>query len=350
MKVYVGSRTTLERNARGLGISTYEFNHKSGQLKLLHVHGNLINPSYLTLNKSGDRLYCVHGDHEEVTAFKVNSKTGEISYLNQVSTQGKNPVHLALDPSEKYLLVSNHHSGNVVILPLNSEGALLPVSQKIKMEGQIGPHRIEQAFSKPHSNFFDPSGRWVIIPDKGLDKIFSYEFKNGQLQSFPFEIKSRELSGPRHLSFHPYRPWVYVINELNSTVSAYNFNSNTGELFPFQIMSTLSESFTGDSRAAGIQVNGTGRNLYASNRGENSVAVFLINQDNGKLELIQTQASGGKTPRFFSFDLNFKWLFVCNEESDRICRFRVDQNNGTIFMDDDDIECGSPVCMFFSEN
>jgi 6-phosphogluconolactonase len=350
MKVFVGSRTTRARNARGVGISVYEVNETSGHLDLLHVHAELINPSYLVLNKQGNRLYCVHGDHEEVSAFKVNSQTGELSFLNQVLTLGRNPVHLALDPSEQFLLVCNHHSGTVVVLPLNLEGGLLPVHQEVEMKGQIGPHRIEQTFAKPHSNFFDPSGRWVLIPDKGLDKIFTYEFKNGRLASSALESISREASGPRHLSFHPMQPWVYVLNELNSTVSACHFNSQTGELKFFQMLPSLSESFTSDSRASGIQVHASGRALYASNRGEDSIAVFQIDPDHGRLHLSQTLPSGGKTPRFFTLDPNHQWLYACNEESDLICLFKVDQHTGALTRADGDVVCGSPVCMVFSKH
>ncbi len=222
MKIFVGSRTTRERNARGVGISTYDFDEQSGSFNLLHVHGNIINPSYLTLNQGGDRLYCVHGDHEEVSSFRVDTQTGEIFKLNQLTTLGKNPVHLALDLSEKHLLVTNHHTGTIVILPIRDDGVLLPVVQQVEMTGQIGPHRIEQAFAKPHSNFFDPTGQWVIVPDKGLDKVFSYAYHNGQLNPKPYEVNSRESSGPRHASFHPFKSWVYIVNELNSSITAYN--------------------------------------------------------------------------------------------------------------------------------
>jgi 6-phosphogluconolactonase (cycloisomerase 2 family) len=347
MHVYIGSRTTRERNARGLGISTYHFDEQTGKLSLRHVHGNLINPSYLILNKLGDRLYCVHGDYQEVSAFKVDTKTGELFQLNQLSTLGKNPVHLALDPSEKFLLVSNHHAGTVVVLPLNGNGELMPVVQAVELTGQIGPHRIEQCFAKPHSNFFDPTGNWVIVPDKGLDKVFSFGFKNGQLQPLPFEIITRESSGPRHASFHPSKPWVYVINELNSTITTYHFNNSNGELYPHQVVSTLSESFTKNSRASAIQIHPSGNTLYASNRGEDSIAVFNINPKDGRLVLIQTQPSGGKTPRFFTLSPGHQWLYVCNEESDSICRMKVHPTQGTLIMDDIDTKCGSPVCMVF---
>lgn len=349
MFAYVGSRTTRERNARGEGISVYRVDEESGSLELVQLVGDLINPSYLLLNRSGDRLYCVHGDRSEVSAFLVDRDSGRLTSLNVQSTDGRNPVHLALDPSERYLVVSNHIGASLAVLPVAEDGSLLAVSQLIPLEGPIGPHRVEQPHAKPHFNPFDPSGRFVLVPDKGLDRVFSFTFTDGQLfpAAQPF-IATRECAGPRHLAFNPRLAKAYVVNELDSTVTSYSYDVASGALEPLQVLSTLPESYTGNSRAAGITVDDRGRFLYASNRGHDSIAVFAINPQNGLLTFIAAVASGGSTPRFFTLSPNGRHLFALNEDSDSILTFVVDAERGVLEATGTQSACGSPVCMVFS--
>lgn len=345
---YVGSRTTLERNARGDGISVYQCDPSSGKLSLIQVINELVNPSFLARNKTGDRLYAVHGDCEDISAFKVDAISGRLKFLNRQSTGGQNPVHLALDPTEKFVVVSNHITGNLAVLPISEDGSLSPLTQKVQLSGEPGPHRKEQTFTKPHFNPFDPSGQFVVIPDKGLDRIFTFRFFNGQLHAKDApDVVTREASGPRHLAFHPTKTWVYVVNELDSTVTAYHFEVTTGELKPFQIVSSLTDSYTGNSRSSEIEVNQAGQTLYVSNRGSDSIAVFSINQMSGRLTMIQSQDSMGRTPRFFALDPSNRWLYVLNEDSDNIVTFEVRADVGTLSLTTHNIRCGSPVCMVF---
>lgn len=348
MFAYVGSRTTRERNARGDGISVYQCDPLSGQLSLVQIVGDLVNPSFLARNKAGDRLYVVHGDCLDISAFRIDPHSGKLTFMNRQSTEGKNPVHLALDPTEKFVVVSNHIDGTLVVFPIADDGALLPLVQKVQLEGEPGPHRQEQPFAKPHFNPFDPSGQFVLVPDKGLDKVFSFRFTDGQLQPAdrPFAV-ARETSGPRHLAFHPRQPWVYVVNELDSTVTAYHFDAKTGGLKPFQILSSLADTFTANSRSSEIQIDHEGRNVYVSNRGEDSIAVFSVNLMTGRLSLIQTQDSMGKTPRFFVLDPNNRWMYVLNEDSDAIETFAVKSGDGALTPTQYRVKCGSPVCMIF---
>lgn len=349
MFAYVGSRTTRERNARGEGISVYRVDQESGALELVQVVGDLINPSYLLLNRSGDRLYSVHGDRSEVSVFRVDHDSGQLTPLNVQSTKGRNPVHLALDPSERYLVVSNHIGASLAVLPVAEDGSLLAVSQLIPLEGPIGPHRVEQPHAKPHFNPFDPSGRFVLVPDKGLDRVFSFTFIDGQLSpaAQPF-IATREGAGPRHLAFNPRLAQAYVVNELDSTVTSYRYDVASGALEPLQVLSTLPESYTGNSRAAGITIDDHGRFLYASNRGHDSIAVFAINPQNGLLTFITAVPSGGTTPRFFTLSPSGRHLFALNEDSDSILTFVVDAERGVLEATGTQSACGSPVCMVFS--
>lgn len=345
---YVGSRTTRERHARGDGITVFRFDPDSGQLTHVQTVGDLVNPSFLQLNRTGDVLYTVHGDQDGVSAFRVDKTTGQLAFLNRQCCEGKNPVHLALDPAGRHLVVSNHLTGTLAVLPVAADGALGPVVQRVALAGKPGPHRVEQPFAKPHFNPFDPTGRWVLVPDKGLDKVFVFRFGQGQLTPAPVpHVDSREGAGPRHLAFHPQQPWVYVVNELDSTVTAYHFDGDTGRLSPFQVVSTLADSYTGNSRAAEIEVDAAGRVLYASNRGADSIAVFDIDPVSGRLALRQTVPAGGKTPRFFATDPTQRWLWVLNEDSDEIRLYPRDVHAGTVGDAVHTQACGSPVCVVF---
>ncbi|MFO1304852.1 MAG: lactonase family protein [Burkholderiales bacterium] len=349
MYAYVGSRTTRERNARGDGITVFRVDQDSGSLERIQVVGDLVNPSYLTLNADGTRLYTVHGDEMEVSAFAVDKGTGQLRFLNRQSTRGKNPVHLAIDPSGRFLVVTNHIGASLAVLPLQADGTLGAVTQLVEFSGPIGPHRIEQKQAKPHFNPYDPSGRFVVVPDKGLDRVFTFRFDGGQLTpaTTPF-VTAREGAGPRHVAFHPTQPLAYVVNELDSTVTTYRFDRATGALDPVEILSALPSTFTGNSRAAGIAVDAQGRTVYASNRGHDSIAVFRVDPASGRLTFAGADPTLGKTPRFFTLSPNGATLFALNEESDTIVALRVDRETGRLSSLQAPVKCGSPVCMVFS--
>ncbi|MFK0095778.1 lactonase family protein [Pseudomonas sp. NPDC090592] len=349
MYAYVGSRTTRERNARGDGISVYRVDQQLGTLDLIQVLGDLVNPSFLALNRAGDRLYAVHGDRSEVSAFKVSAQDGTLSWLNTQNCEGRNPVHLALDPSERHLVVSNHITGTLAVLHVHTDGSLGEVSQLVQLEGPVGPHRVEQPFAKPHFNLFDASGQFVLVPDKGLDRIFSFRFADGKLRPAeqPF-VACREGAGPRHIALHPCAPLAFAVNELDSTVTSYRFDAASGALQPLQVLSSLPSTYTGNSRAAEIEVDRTGRFLYASNRGYDSIAVFAIDTHSGLLELLDVTATGGRTPRFFALTPDQRFVFVLNEDSDSIVALAVDAQHGRLSKTGFSVSTGSPVCMVFS--
>jgi len=315
----------------------------------LWLVGDLVNPSYLALNRTRDRLYAVHGDETEVSAFIVDKAAGTLRLLNRRSTQGKTPVHLALDPSERFLVVANHIGASLAVLPVNPDGSLGEPTQRVELSGPVGPHRVEQQQPKPHFSPFDPSGRFVVVPDKGLDRIFSFRFDAGTLTpAAPPFVAAREGSGPRHLAFHPLLPYAYVVNELDSTVTSYRFDRDTGGLAPLQILSTLPETFTGNSRAAGIAIDSTGRTVYASNRGHDSIAAFRVDRATGLLRFSGADSTQGRTPRFFTLTPNERTLFALNEDSDSIVAMRVNGTTGRITPIQPPVPCGSPVCMLFA--
>lgn len=351
MYAYVGSRTTRERRARGEGISVYAVDlgpSARGTLERIQTVPGLVNPSYLALSGDGRCLYAVHGDRTEVSAFAVDRASGHLALINQQSTEGLNPVHLAPDPSGRFLLVTNHLGASVAVLPIAADGALLPVTQLVRLKGPVGPHRVEQQQAKPHFNLFDPSGRYVVVPDKGLDRVFSFRFEDGRLYptAQPF-AQAREGAGPRNAVFHPRRSLLYVVNELDSTLTTYGFDAGTGALTPQHVTPTLPATFTGNSRAAGVAMDRAARTVYASNRGHDSIAAFALDPDTGWPTLLGAWSTLGHTPRFFTLSPDGCLLYALNEDSDSIVAFDVDEN-GMLEAPRVVATCGSPVCMVFS--
>lgn len=347
MHVYIGSRTTRARNARGDGISVFDYAPDTGSLTLKQVVGGLVNPSYLLPHPSLPVLYTVHGDSGDVSALHRDTRDGTLTPWHMQACQGRNPVHLALDPAARYLMVSNHLTGALAVLPVADDGALLAVSQTVALAGEPGPHRKEQPFSKPHYNVVDPSGRYVAVPDKGLDRVFLYGVDHNGVSAEPTGVAAtREGAGPRHAVFHPTGRWLYVVNELDNTVAAYAVES--GALRAFQVLPTLPDTYTGNSRAAGIAMDAQGLRLYASNRGDDSIAVFRVAPDSGRLAPVQHVHTHGKTPRFFTLSPDGRFLFALNEDSDTLQRFRVDPADGTLAHDGYELHVGSPVCMVFA--
>lgn len=343
---YVGSRTTRERNACGEGISVYRIDPLTAELSLVQLLGNLINPSYLALSHCQQYLYAVHGDQSDLSAFAIDAGSGALRWLNTQSTGGRNPVHLAIAPDNQFIVVSNHLGSSLAVVPILEDGRVGALEQLLTLEGPIGPHRVEQKQSKPHANPFSPSGDYVLVPDKGLDRIFCFRFQGGRLHEATFDcVPSREGAGPRHLAFHPRLPFAYVVNELDSTVTTYHWHESTGQLMPLQILSCLPDVFTGNSRGAAIQVSADGRFVFASNRGADSIARFRVNPDNGLLQFLGTNASMGRTPRHFSLSPDGGHAYVLNEEGNSIVTFAINQDDAQLTPTGGRILCGSPVCM-----
>lgn len=277
----------------------------------------------------------------------IDRASGKLAVINRQSTEGKNPVHLAIDPSNRFVVVANHITSTLALLSRHEDGALGAVIDLVKLEGKIGPHRVEQPFAKPHQVEFDPSGKFIVVPDKGLDLVFTYRIdaEQGKLVLVGKPARAREGAGPRHVAFHPGGRLAYVVNELDSTVTSYHFDPATGTLAPFQIVSAVPDAYTGNSRAAEIAVSADGRFVYASNRGDDSIATFAIEPASGRLSPIGWTATGGKTPRFFALALSDKFLFVANEDTDTIKLLKRDHTSGGLVDTEQAIHVGSPVCI-----
>jgi 6-phosphogluconolactonase len=346
--VYVGCRTTRERNARGDGIHVLRMEAATGRLTSLYLVGDLVNPSFLALSRDGGFLYAVHGDGSAASAFRVDTGSGQLAFLNREETAGRNPAHLALDPTGRWLLVANHYSCTLAVLPLRPNGCIGPVSDLVTMEGPVGPHRVEQPFAKPHQVEFDPSGRLLLVPDKGLDRLYAFHFdaEAGKLRPalLPFAT-ARENAGPRHVAFHPGGAFAYVLNELDCSITAYRIDVAVGAE-PFQLIPSLPDSFTGSSRAAEIMASADGRFVYASNRGHDSIGVFAVDAATGRLSPVQWVPSGGRTPRFFALAPGGRFLLAANEDSDTVVTFAIG-SDGRLSRTGAELRTGSPTCLIF---
>jgi 6-phosphogluconolactonase (cycloisomerase 2 family) len=348
---YVGSFTTAQRQARGSGVSVYRVDPASGAWTHVQTVGELVNPSFLILSKDQRFLYSVHGDLDYATAFGLDPETGHARVLNRASTGGRNGVRQAIDPSGRFMVVANYASGSVAVLPVQPDGSLRDQVQLVELPGQPGPHRTEQPNSRPHDVVFDPSGRWVAVPDKGLDRTFVFRLDPVTGRLSPSEqgsVKSRAGAGPRHVAFHPTRPVAWVLNELDSTTATYRWDAGRGALEPVQVITTLPTDFTGDGTTAEIAVTPDGRFVYCSNRGHDSVVIYAADPQTGALSHVGWEPTQGKVPRFIGLDPSGRFLHACNEQGDTIVAFRVDPQSGRLTPTGQVVRTGSPVTIAFT--
>jgi 6-phosphogluconolactonase len=351
MFAYVGSFTTVQRKARGDGIHVFRVEADSGLWTHIQHIANLTNPSFLALSPNQSFLYAVHGDGDYATAFALDRQAGVAKLLNRAATGGNNGVRQAVDPAGKFLIVANYASGSIAVLAIAPDGSLKEQQQLVTLRGEAGPHKIEQASSHPHDIVIDPSGRFVLVPDKGLDRVFVFGFDNVSGRLSPAEpdfIQTRPGAGPRHLAFHPRLPVVWVLNELDSTTTTYRWDADQGRLTPVQVVTTLPTDFAGYSTAAEIAVSPDGRFVYASNRGHDSVAVYATNASDGTLTSVGWQPTQGRVPRFISLDPTGRFLLAANEQGDTVVTFRVDAASGTLAPTGQVIKIASPVSIVFA--
>lgn len=346
MFAYVGGYTTPDRDGRGNGINVYRVDPVSGGWTHLQTVGKLENPSLFTLNRAGTRLYSVHGGRNLVSAFGIDQASGKLTLLNQIDCQGSNPVDSALDPTERFLVVANYGTGAVAVVPVDGDGRLQPVSQLVTLQGKPGPDPKQQASSHPHAAIFDPSGTFVIVPDKGFDRTFFFRFHDGKLS--PTEqkwIDSAAGAAPRHATFHPTLPMLYVNNELNSTVTCYDWSA--GRATERQVIATAAPGHAGHNTTAEVAASPCGRFLYVSNRGLDNVVLFSIAADTGLLTYTGSFSTGGTRPRFFALGPDGKHLYAANQDSDEIMVFHVDQASGSLIPTGVRIAVGSPSAISF---
>jgi 6-phosphogluconolactonase len=324
---FVGCFTTERRRARGRGIDIYRTG--SGLESWVHlgrVEG-LTNPSFLVADPKRAVLYTVQGDGEAASAFAAD-RGGTLRLLGSAATGGTNSVHQALDVTGRFLIVANYASGSVALLPVRPEGGLEPACHILPLPGEPGPHRTEQACAHPHQVVLSPDGRHVLVPDKGLDRVFVLAV-DGERLAIISETAMRPGAGPRHIAFHPHAPLAFLVNELDSSVATCRWDAQTGTLMPLHLAPTLPPDFFGGSTAAAIVVRPDGRFVYASNRGQDGIARFRVDEA-GRLDPTGWTSSGGRDPRFMTLAPDAAHLLVANEQGDSLVEFAIDAESGDL--------------------
>lgn len=345
---YVGCFTTEKRKARGKGIAVFRI-EADGAWTPVEAYDAIHNPHYLALDHTQRFLYSAHGDSSEIGAYARDPETGRLRLLNKQPTGGDNSSTVMPDPSDRYVVLAN--GPGVAVFPINPDGSLAPRSDLVIPPGEHGPWRKEQHGPHPHQATFDLTGRYVIVPDKGLDKVHVYRFdaERGKLVCCepPF-VKARYGAIPRHIAFHPSAPYAYVVNEMDSTVNAYHWDTERGELKPFQRIPTTPDTYVGDNTGAEIAILPSGKFLYASNRGHDSIAIYAVDAASGRLSHVGWESVQGRKPRFFGLNPSATRLYAANENSHTIVEFLIDQTSGKLTPTGLIVETGSPACIVFA--
>ena len=349
---YVGTYTTKTASK---GIYAFRYDASSGKLEPLGVAAETADPSWIAIHPNGKFLYAVKeaGKNSMVSGFALNAQTGKLTLLDQLPALGEDPCYISLDKTGKYLLVANYSSGNVVVFPVGADGKLGPATANVRDEGPLGPNKERQG--GPHAHWIETSAgnRFAFVSDLGLDRVLFYKFdaEGGRLsnpdpsQPDAFSSALPPGSGPRHVAFSHDGKFMYVLGELQSTVTT--FANEAGEKYrALQTVSALPAAFSRRNDAAEIALHPSGKFIYTSNRGLDSIAVFHV-EGSGLLRLAANVRTGGKEPRHFSIDPSGNYLLAENQLSDTIVTFRIDQKTGALTPTGATLEVPSPVCVAF---
>jgi 6-phosphogluconolactonase len=358
--VYVGTYTA----PRGKGKGIYLFRLQTDNLDVpqnitlvpLGIAAETPNPSFIAFDLKRRLLFAVNETDAfdgrrtgAVSAFSIDAATGALTLLNQRPSNGTAPCHLVLDRDNRHVLVANYGSGSVAVLPVGSDGRLGAATDVVQHTGRsVNPDR--QTGPHAHCVTLDPANRFAFVCDLGLDKILAYRFdaQRGTLTpGDPAFTAVKPGAGPRHMVFRPDGRFAYVVNEMHSTITAFSYDSAAGSLKELQTVSTKPEHFDGANTGAEIDVHPTGKYLYVSNRGHNSVVLFSIDPQKGTLTYIEEQGTGGSTPRHFGIEPSAKHLAIANQNSDTVLACRIDAGNGRLKPSGVFASVPSPVCVVF---
>jgi 6-phosphogluconolactonase len=351
-RVYVGTYT----GAKSKGIYLLELDTNTGLLTPKGLAGEAVNPSFLAVHPNKRFLYAV-GEVASVggtkgggvSAFAIDAASGKLTLLNQHSTIGSGPCHLVVDKEGRHVLAANYGGGSVTVLPIQADGLLKEASCHIEHQGSsVNKQRQEKPHA--HSINLDAASRFAFAADLGLDKVLIYRFDSGSGKLTPNDPDCAKVaagSGPRHFTFHPSGKFAYVINEMLLTVTAFAYDSAKGELRELQTIPTTPDGVKPGYSTAEVVVHPTGKFLYGSNRGHDSIAMFSIDPSSGKLTALGTEPTRGKTPRNFNIEPSGRFLLAANQGSDTIAVFRIDASSGKLTAVGQPVEVPSPVCVKF---
>jgi 6-phosphogluconolactonase len=351
----------------GRGIHLFRVDRSTGAMTAAGVHEMGTSPSHLALNAAGTRLYSANetdraGDGKEgtVSAFAVNRPEGTLKLLNTVRSGGAGPTYVSVHPSGRFLLVANYFGGSVAVLPVLEDGRLGNATELKTDEGKVGPTRARNApkgsfavsgHDRTHAHMIqaDPSGRFVLHADLGLDTIFVWKFdeRKGTLTpNDPAAVSLPPGDGPRHFHFHPNGRWLYSVQEEGSTVVLFDYDAAAGRLTARQTISTLPSGFAGSNFCSEILVSADGRFVYAGNRLHDSIGIFSVGPS-GTLTYAGEEWTRGSYPRSFAFDPAGRFLYCCNQRGDNVTAFRVDHRTGGLAFTGHYTPVGNPSSIVF---
>lgn len=347
--VYVGTYSQSGSES----IFLYEMNNGTGELTFINSFEGGQKPSYMAFDKNYDYLYAVNemenyaGKNSGAgCAFSVDHQTGYITLLNRVPSLGKLPVHIIISKDGKVVLIANYKTGSVAVFHVQEDGSLGNASDLVRHDGS-GANRERQESAHAHFIIFSPDRRFVFVVDLGMDKILSYHLdtKRGspKLTSQTTAFISTPGTGPRQMCFHPNGQYAYLIHELKSVVASLSYDSEKGFFSEIQTIATIPANFTRENKCGGIRISADGKYLYGSNRGHDSIVVFAIDADNGRLFYMENVRSGGIWPREFTIDPTGNLLLVANQHSDNIATFKIDKTSGGLTATGHQVKVEKPV-------
>jgi 6-phosphogluconolactonase len=347
--VFVGTYTkTISK-----GIYLLKLDTDTGALSPPTLAAQITDPNFLVAGRGNRFLFTVghasDGKTSVVDAFAMDARTGKLTFLNQQPSGGQGATHLDVDRAGTTTVVANYSSGQVSVLPIAPDGTLGPPSQVIQHTGSsVDPQRQQHAF--PHACNFDPTGRFVLVPDLGTDKVYTYRFDASDHKLTPGDPAAVVVApgtGPRHMAFHPNGRFAYVVGEMGGTAMVFAYDSQHGSLRPLQTISTLPPDYKGQNTTAEVQVLPSGKFLFVSNRGPNDIAIFSIEDDGARLVLKGFQSTLGKGPRYIGVDPTGRFLLAANQYSDSVILYRIDPQTGALTPTGASVQVGIPVSLLF---
>ena len=354
---YIGTYTRRESfvDGKAEGIYIYHLDLSTGELtyNATVAGAGTVNPSFLILGPDRSCLYAVNefykseGQNGTLSAFAIDPASGHLSYLNEQSAHGTAPCYASIDPAGRYCLVANYETGSLCVLPIRKDGSLGEATDTVQLSGS-GPNLKRQEGPHAHMVLPSPDGSFMLAVDLGTDRLMAFCLDRVRGTLSPADPPWTELppgTGPRHLAFHPHRPFAYVISELQSTVTVCRYLAHQGTFEVLQTISTLPDDFKGQNLGGEIMIAPCGRFVYASNRGHDSLAIFAVDPDTGRLSVVGHESTQGVAPRAFIIDPSSSMLLVANQDTDTVVTFWIDQDCGTLQATGHVAAVPTPVCL-----